>query len=310
MSFSEFVAAFALVASFAAIVISIWMHRDSAGRVNVRMNATSYVPFAGTAKLYRNTTGTFKLDESAEPSVEMCQVVIENPGRVGVTVTDVELRIEGIGQKYSVTPRIFHTDGFDGQHAESKTFFRLEPYDRKNLLLDCWSIIDSTFVEYPSLSEIAIHAEVTVAGRRFPFHSKKHGYWRIKREHVSFVNSHTIRRPRNIIVTELLRSNSPDLAKINGTDQFAWTFEDTSDPSWDFDRLSGHVEALIKNGQASDYLLLSEQPFLYRSAIFNVWQQYDRLGSNVVPFPVNPHRESHYKRLGLTPRTELNDGTT
>lgn len=299
--------------AFLVACIAAWttwrIHKDSGGRVKVQMNAAAYFPYAGTGRLGRNDKGKFSLQETPEPLVELAQIVIENPGRTGVTVTGVGMRIEGLNRaNYTViTPRAFLLEGFGGWEARPEEYFRLEPYDRRTLLFDYWSIVDAEFDKDPSLRELTIHAEVTVAGHDNPFDSKCHGYWRIHRHFVSAVNGHTIRRPRNIILTEFLRSNSRDLAAINYMDQYAVTVEDTTDPNWSYTKFEEHLKRQLED-PSMGLVHLSDPPLLHHSAVFQVFNQLQRLGPKAQPFPVLDHRKQYYKERGLTPRTEGNNG--
>lgn len=301
---TDWFAGIALIVSAITAFITWRVHLDSGGRVKVKMNAAAYVPFSGAGKLVRNDSGAFLLQESPEPSVELAQVIIENPGRTGVTVTGVALRIEGLNRSnYSVTPRSFLLEGFGGEDAQPETYFRIEPYDRRTVFFDYWSVVDAEFDRDPSLRELAIHAEVAVAGHDDPFDSKNHGYWRIQRHFVSAVAGHTIRRPRNIILTEFLRANTRDLSAINYMNQYAVTVEDTTDPKWGYTRFEEHLKSLLED-VSMDLVHLTDPPLLHHSAVLNIWNQYQRLGPKAAPFPLLEHRAMYYKARGLTIRTE------
>lgn len=304
LSPTDWFAGIALIVSAITAFITWKNHHDSGGRVKVQMNTAAYQPYAGTGSLLRNDKGTFFLQESRDPSVELAQIIIENPGRTGVTVTGVGLRIEGLNRaNYTViTPRAFLLEGFGGSDARPDDYFRLEPYDRRALLFDYWSLVDSEFEKDPSLQELTIHAQVTVAGHDDPFDSKHHGYWRIKRNFVSAVGGHTIRRPRNIILTEFLRANSRDLSVINYMDQYAVTVEDTTDTGWSYSQFEEHVEGLLEHASL-DLVHLSDPPLLHHTAVLNIWNQCQALGAMAQPYPVLDHRARYYKERGLTPRT-------
>lgn len=300
-----------LIASLALLVacVAAWttwrIHKDSGGRVQVRMNAAAYFPYAGTSKLGCNDEGEFFLNESPEPSVELAQIIIENPGRTGVTVTGVRLRIVGLNRANYTTikPRSFLLEGYGGSGARPEDHFRLDPYDRRSLLFDYWSIVDAEFDKDPSLRELSLFAEVTVAGHSHPFDSKRHGYWRIKRHFVSAFGGHTIRRPRNIVLTEFLRSNSRELAAINYMDQYAVTVEDTTDPNWNYTKFEEHLEHLLE-GSSLDLVTLTEPPLMHHIAAFQTFNQIRRLGPKAKPFPVLDHRKRYYETRGLSPRPE------
>lgn len=309
LSPTDMIAGLALLVACAAALTTWRIHKDAGGRVKVQMNTAAYFPYAGTGRLGRNDKGKFSLPESPEPSVELAQIIIENPGRTGVTVTGVGLRIEGLNRaNYTVvTPRAFLLEGYGGSEARPEDYFRLDPYDRRTLLFDYWSIVDAEYDKDPSLRELTIHAEVTVAGHDHPFDSKRHGYWRIQRNFVSAFNGHSIRRPRNIILTEFLRSNSRDLAVINYMDQYAVAVEDTFDANWSYTKFEEHLKRLLDD-PSMDLVHLSDTPVLHHSAVLQIFNQLKRLGPNAKPFPILDHRKQYYKARSLTPRTEVVEG--
>lgn len=305
---TDMFAGIALIVSAITAFITWRNHQDSGGRVKVWMNTAAYVPFSGAGKLKRNDKGTFLLEESQEPMVELAQIIIENPGRTGVTVTSVSLRVEGLNRANTtaITPRAFSLTGFGAGDAQSEDYFRLEPYDRRTLLFDYWSVVDAEFDRDPSLRELTIYAEVTVAGHDDPFNSKGHGYWRIHRDFVSAVNGHTVRRPRNIVLTEFLRHSLRNLSRINYMDQFAVTAEDTIHPGWSYSKFEEQLELLLEDPM--DLVHLSDQPVFSHMAALEIFQQYQRLGTKAAPFPLLGHRAQHYKARGLTTRTDAKNG--
>lgn len=227
-SLSDVLAGLAVLISLTGAWITWRIHKESGGRVTVQMYAAAYQPFAGTGRFITNNTGKMLIKETREPSVELCQVVIENPGRVGVTVTSVQLNIERqAGEKYTVTPRTFVLEGFSGDESKAETYFRLDAYDRKTVLFDYWSIIDSSFEKNPALSDIRISAEVTVAGHPNPFTSQKQGYWRIQRGHISAIGSGAVRRPRNAFLLEMLRVHTKRLNLLDHLDHAAVLIEES-----------------------------------------------------------------------------------
>jgi hypothetical protein len=307
LSSTDMIAGIALLISALTAFITWKNHHDSGGRVTVRMNAAAYVPFSGTGSLRRNDAGTFLLEESPEPSVELAQIIIDNPGRTGVTITGVSLRVEGLNRgTYRVTPRSFLLEGFGAEDARPETYFRIEPYDRRTVIFDYWSVVDAEFDKDPSLQELTIHAEVTVAGHDDPFDSKHHGHWRIKRTFVSAVGGHTLRRPRNIILTEFLRhSLRGDLSRLNYMDQFAVTAEDTIGPSWSYSEVEDHLKRLMEDPM--DLVHLSDEPIFHHLAVLEIWNQLQRLGRHTEPFPLLNHRAMYYTERGLTPRADTKD---
>lgn len=271
------------------------LHDDAGGRVIVEMNAAGYEVSTGAGILHRDLSGDFHLEEQRGPMVELCQIVIENPGRTGVTVTGASLRIEGTGTKYkTVGARSFSLQGFGAQDAVRVPFFRLEPYDRRTLLLDYWSVVDGEFDKNPSLQEITIYAEVTVAGHKNSFTSVAHGYWRIRRQQISAVGDHLLRRPRNILLAYLARRSFDDLAHLNSFDDFVVTVEETANLQWSSKELRAHLDYLLKT---DDFRSLSRS--LYHAGALSLFatNEFSRLKERVEPYPVPQIRaELHAKR--------------
>lgn len=145
-----------------------------------------------------------------------------------VTVTGVSLRIDrGTAEEYAVTPRTFILRDFSPETSSQETFFRIEPYDQRSILFDYWSVVDATFAQFPDLRDIRVFAEVTVAGHEHQFDSKKMGYWRIQRDHISAMGSGRIRRPRNAFLMSMLRNHTGDLRRMNNLDRLAVKIEET-----------------------------------------------------------------------------------
>lgn len=275
----------------AVTAISIWttyrLHRDSAGRVTVKMNAAAYMPFLGTSETTTNRDGQFFLRPTTRPSVEMCQVIIDNPGRVGATVTEVEIVIEGTDQvRYSKTPRQFATKSFMGQKVKVGTQFRVKPYDRRVILFDYWSIVDAEFNANPSLREINIYAQVSVAGHPDDANSKKHGYWRIKREYVSAMGSHQERYFRNVLITEFARRASK-LSLIDYMDELVVETEEDLGSAASNNDLKDYFDEKISD----EYSLHPEEAKRWiRGVAFNASRTKQHLGDRVKGAPLRPHK--------------------
>ncbi|MEV7606134.1 hypothetical protein AB0N65_11905 [Paenarthrobacter sp. NPDC089322] len=262
------------------------LHDESGGRVTVRMNAAAYQPRRADGGLHTQGSGEFYLEEIEAACVELCQIVVENPGRTGVTVTDVRLRFEGLPHRYAATTPCLTLDStFHGQSSIPDRCFRLEPYDRKTLLMDYWSVVDSLFTKNPSLAEVSIHAEVEVAGHGNVFHSKAHGNWTIQRRMVSAYGDHFIRRPRNVILTSMMRTYFQKLSHLNGLGEYAATAEQMIDPSWNFEAIKDRLE-LVKTHPKAGLFALEDRNFDTDGLALALWSHHEALGEQIRPFPV------------------------
>lgn len=278
--------------SLAALTaLSIWtnyrMNRNAAGRVTVMMNVALYKPFSGISSLITNNDGQFKLPKEVHPVVEMCQIVIENPGRFGATVTNVEIVIVGLARgTYRVTPRGFETDAFQSLSATRSTHFRLEPYDQRTLLFDYWSIIDAEFKDDPSLREITVYAQVKVAGHPDPMDSKKHGYWTIRRDFVSCMGNLQERFFRNVILAEFARQ-SADLQNINYLDDIVVDAEEDLGP----DVAQKDLEKYLTDQLAKKGALIPEEAQLWPiMTSYNACETRKTIGSQVKGLPIRPYK--------------------
>lgn len=163
----------ALLSFGIAIVALVWQvtkHFLDGGRVKVYLNTAVWEP---EFMLATNRSGRFALqNDSAAHSVlqgralELAQLVVENPGRVPVTIYSPGLSISGHGKKnHSLVPRMFRTqDSFGPDRAVTDTVIRLEPYGRVTFLLDYWSVIPSLLKEAPK-GRVSVRGIVGVAGR-------------------------------------------------------------------------------------------------------------------------------------------------
>lgn len=98
-------------------------------------------------------------------ALELAQLVVENPGRVPLTVYSPGLSISGHGKKnHSLVPRMFATEAFGPDKAVTDTVVRLEPYGRVTFLLDYWSVMPNLLKEAPR-GKVTVRGFVGVAGR-------------------------------------------------------------------------------------------------------------------------------------------------
>ncbi len=175
--------------SFAiAIVALVWQvtkHFLDGGRVKVYLNTAVWEP---EFMLATNRSGRFALknDNVARSALhgralELAQLVVENPGRVPVTIYSPGLSISGGGKKdHSLVPRMFGTeDSFGPDRAVTDTVVRIEPYGRVTFLLDYWSVMPGLLREAPK-GRVFMRGFVGVAGRtKRPQKSSWRRRWRI-----------------------------------------------------------------------------------------------------------------------------------
>lgn len=173
-------------AALAALIWQFAKHVLDGGRVRVYLNAAIWEP---DFMLATNRSGRLLLkdDQSARAVVrgralEVAQLVVENPGRIPVTVYSPGLAFSGHGKKsHSMVPRMFGTDGAYGpDDALTDSVVRIEPYGRVTFLLDFWSVIPGVLEDTPK-GEVVVRAQVDVAGKRFPQRSSRRKRWRIRR---------------------------------------------------------------------------------------------------------------------------------
>ncbi|MBT1610661.1 hypothetical protein [Curtobacterium poinsettiae] len=161
-------------------------HFLDGGRVKVYLNTAVLEPEIMVATM---RSGRFSLtDEGVAASVtrghalEVAQLVVENPGRIPVTIYSPGLAISGHGKRrHTLTPRMFTTrDTFGADHAISDTVVRLESYGRVTFLLDYWSVATHLLEQAPR-RRLAIRGFVSVAGRtRRPQKSSWKLRWRLR----------------------------------------------------------------------------------------------------------------------------------
>jgi hypothetical protein len=187
-------ATWALIISLLSFVIAIvalaWQvtkHFLDGGRVKVYLNTAIWEP---EFMLATNQSGQFMLqnDNSARSviqgrALELAQLVVENPGRVPVTIYYPGLSIDGHGKKkHSLVPRMFEVgDSFGADRAVTDTTVRIEPYGRVTFLLDYWAVTPALLEDAPS-GRIFVRGFVALAGRKKrPQKSPRRLRWRIDR---------------------------------------------------------------------------------------------------------------------------------
>lgn len=148
------VATWALIVSILSFGIALvalgWQvvkHFLDGGRVRVYLNAAAWEP---EHMLATNRSGRQLLNAESPGkgvthgrALELAQLVVENPGKIPVTVYSPGLSITGHEKRnYTLVPRLFATErSFGPDQAVTDTVVRLEPYARVTFLLDYWSVI-------------------------------------------------------------------------------------------------------------------------------------------------------------------------
>lgn len=180
--------AISLLSFVAALVALTWQfakHILDGGRVRVYLNAAIWEP---DVMLATNRSGRF-VHKNAQVAhavvrgraLEVAQLVVENPGRIPVTVYSPGLAFSGHGKKkHSVVPRMFGTDGAYGpDDAVTDNVVRIDPYGRVTFLLDFWSVMPGILEDAPK-GEVVVRGQVDVAGKKRPQKSSRSRRWTIR----------------------------------------------------------------------------------------------------------------------------------
>lgn len=187
------VATWALIVSILSFGIALvalgWQvvkHFLDGGRVRVYLNAAAWEP---EHMLATNRSGRQLLNAESPGkgvthgrALELAQLVVENPGKIPVTVYSPGLSITGHEKKnYTLVPRLFATErSFGPDQAVTDTVVRLEPYARVTFLLDYWSVIPDVLKEAPK-NRVFLRGHVGVAGRtKRPQRSSRRLQWRVE----------------------------------------------------------------------------------------------------------------------------------
>lgn len=166
--------ALSLAVACGALFWQMYEWRMSGGRVKVRLGLAEIVPYAGTsalvthegrARVTREDLDCHFPDSQLGPGMEVARVVVENRGRLSLSLTGVGLVLEGTTvDSYSVTPRIFPLKGGHGLgEGSAETSQRLEPYSRVTFLMDIWSVVDKH--RRDATKPLLVRAYAQVAGR-------------------------------------------------------------------------------------------------------------------------------------------------
>jgi len=195
--------------ALAALGWQVAKHFLDGGRVKVYLNTAIWEP---EFKLTTNRSGRFKLqnDSSARSvtygrALELAQLVVENPGRIPVTIYNPGLSISGHGKKdHSLVPRMFSTDEMFGpDEAATDMVVRLEPYARVTFLLDSWSVL-SSLLKDTRHDRLFLRGHVGVAGRtKRPQKSSRRLRWRIERGMYTAIESSPAFTPFAVLWREM-----------------------------------------------------------------------------------------------------------
>lgn len=177
--------------SFAIAAVALWWqvvkHFLDGGRVKVYLNTAILEP---EFMVVTNRSGRFLLQNNQHArgvmvgrALELAQLVVENPGRIPVTIHSPGLAFSGHGTKnHSVVPRMFGTDGAFGlDEAITETVVRVEPYGRVTFLLDYWSVMPSILKDATN-GRVFVRGLVGIAGKaNRPGRSSWRRRWQISR---------------------------------------------------------------------------------------------------------------------------------
>jgi hypothetical protein len=208
--------ALSLTASLGALWWQVRMFFLSGGRVTVAMNLAELIPYAGVARMTTREDGkrclTARASGPGGPGIELAQVVVQNPGRLAVTISKVELELVGGTEKdYSVTPRVFAVPGIDAASSD-RTHLRLEPYGLATFLFDFWSVIERER-KRGATGPIVIRARVRVAGKRRFYKSSRSTVWTFSPSDITSRDTPDRIAVSDVIMRELMRRawrNDPD----------------------------------------------------------------------------------------------------
>lgn len=171
-------------------------HRLDAGRVKVYLNVAVYEPdssfMVNNSGSFIIAHGTYAEDVIHGRALEFAQLVVENPGKVPVTVHTPSIHFSGRRKGGgSFTPRMISMESdYGAEQPVTDKIVRLEPYARVTFLFDHWSVTKGQVKTSPNRA-IYVRGQVNVAGRagkpaRSPF-SKR---WKIaKGTHTAIVGN-------------------------------------------------------------------------------------------------------------------------
>ena len=208
------------------------------GRIRVRLNP-AFVD-AGSGGIVTITSGIWPVEPEhygragARPQpeniIELAEVIVENRGRLPVTVHEIGLTWTGVrGQgstrqaHHHVIPRYFKIESSGERRYIDEDEVRLEPYDRVSYLLDYWALLEP---DRKSLGGIrTVRASAQVAGRRSPTKSSRGWQWVIPDGAVSAFRGTTKLTVRGVVTGAVIRATGRDRDKMAFVSYFSRMLE-------------------------------------------------------------------------------------
>lgn len=226
------VACFSLLVSLSALAWQVVKHVLDGGRVRVSFNAAIWEP---DFSLTTNDSGRLSLkndDQSKRAllggALELAQLVVENPGRMPVTVHSPSISLAGHGiRNHSMGPKIFRVEpAFGSDETVSDSVVRLEPYSRITFLLD-WMPVAQLALQNSrnKKNRVYLRGQVHIAGKRRPQRSRRHLRWKVDKNTYTAIEGSPNFTPFAIIWSTLFRSlPSQEEAKRSWGNENTWLF--------------------------------------------------------------------------------------
>lgn len=206
------------IIALTALIWQITKHMLDGGRVRVYLRATIWEPDIGLATNY---SGKFLFRDGRNAravlrgkALEMAQLVVENPGRIPITIHTPALAFSGHGKRrHSIGPRMFEI-GLQGgpDVASTETMTRIEPYGRVTFLLDLWSVLPGV-VDDARQGKVAVRGQVDVAGKRKPQKSSWRRRWKFDKSTYTMVEGNPEFTPFSVLWGQLFR-HLPSFEKV------------------------------------------------------------------------------------------------
>jgi hypothetical protein len=175
----------AMLSSLTSIILLIWQilkHFLDGPRVQMHINTAFYDPEVEIGVNQREQF-TYKLDKLSKGflegrCVELCQMIIENPGREAVTLYSPGLELKFSGRKKYISPELYKLNirgVYEGDVFDKYDVCRLKPYDRTVLYFDYWNIVNSVVRRREGArgKKIILRGSVRVAGKNNKYHKTK-----------------------------------------------------------------------------------------------------------------------------------------
>lgn len=167
-----------------SIVLLSWQIRKhilDGPRIQLDINTVFYYP---ECEIGTNESGdfTYKINHLSKgflrgDCVELCKIIIENPGREAVTIYSPGLELEFSGRTKYFSPELYRLNirgNNKGSTLDQDDTYRLEPYDRIVLYFDYWHIINMIRRKENARDEkIQLRGSVRVVGKNNRYQSTK-----------------------------------------------------------------------------------------------------------------------------------------